>query len=55
MLIREALDDIRAQQLHILPMCPFVKAFLAEHRDYLDLVEPAHRTAFNLPEPMETP
>ena len=55
LLIGEALDDVRAQQLHVLPICPFVKAFLSEHREYLDLVEPAHRAAFNLPEPLETP
>ena len=50
-LIRRMLDDLRSQQVHILPICPFVKAFLAEHRDYLDLVEPVHRAAFNLPDP----
>jgi uncharacterized protein len=54
-LIRAALDDVRAQRLHILPLCPFVQAFLVEHRDYLDLVEAPHRAAFNLPEPAEAP
>jgi predicted GNAT family acetyltransferase len=52
-LIRQALDDIRDQGLHILPICPFVKVFLNEHREYLVLVEPRHRVAFNLPEPLE--
>ena len=51
-LIRFALDDARSQGLHVLPVCPFVKAFLAGHPEYLDLVEPQHRQAFNLPEPL---
>jgi predicted GNAT family acetyltransferase len=54
-LIGTALDDVRAQGLHILPICPLVKAFLVDHRDYLDLVEPPHRAAFNLPESVKGP
>jgi predicted GNAT family acetyltransferase len=50
-LVAESLDDVRAKGLHVLPICPFVKAYLGEHREYLDLVEPQHRRAFNLPEP----
>jgi predicted GNAT family acetyltransferase len=53
-LIRGALDDVRSQGLHVIPICPFVKAFLAEHRDYLDLVDARIRRAMNLPEPVET-
>src|SRR4051794_40847890 len=48
-LVKAVLDDVRAKQLHILPMCPFVKAYLADHPEYLDLVEPHVRAAFNLP------
>ena len=47
-LIRRTLDDLRGRGLHVLPLCPFVKVFLAEHPDYLDLVEPKQRAAFNL-------
>ncbi len=47
-LIRRTLDDLRGRGLHVLPLCPFVKAFLEEHREYVDLVEPRHRAAFNL-------
>jgi uncharacterized protein len=55
-LIRHALDDVRAQPgVQVIPICPFVKAFLADHREYLDLVDPRIRAAFNLPEPLETP
>ena len=51
-LIGAMLDDLRSQQLHVLPTCPFVKAYLDRHRDYLDLVRPEHRRALNLPEPV---
>src|SRR3954453_9683293 len=50
-LIARTLDAVRSRGLHVLPLCPFVKVFLAEHREYLDLVEPRQRAAFNLPEP----
>jgi predicted GNAT family acetyltransferase len=51
-LIRGALDDVRSLGLHVIPICPFVKAFLAEHREYLDLVDARIRRAMNLPEPV---
>ena len=48
-LIRFALDDIRAKGLHVVPMCPFVVAFIKRHRaEYLDLVAAAHRGVFGL-------
>jgi uncharacterized protein len=50
-LVKAVLDDIRARDMHVLPMCPFVKAYLAKHPDELDLVEPQHRQAFHLPAP----
>jgi hypothetical protein len=53
-LVEGVLGDVRAQGLHVLPLCPFVKAYLAEHPDQLDLVEPHLRTAFGLPEPAAT-
>ncbi|HJE61217.1 MAG TPA: N-acetyltransferase [Nocardiopsis listeri] len=37
-LVREALDDVRARGLSVLPMCPFVKAWIARHPEYTDLV-----------------
>ena len=39
-LIRFALDHARAQQLTVMPMCPFVKAFILRHPEYRDLVKP---------------
>ena len=37
-LIRAALDDVRAHGKLIIPLCPFVVAFLKRHPDYVDLV-----------------
>ncbi|MGZ4628581.1 MAG: GNAT family N-acetyltransferase [Oryzihumus sp.] len=38
-LVRGALDDVRALGLRrVLPLCPFVKAWIGRHRDYRDLV-----------------
>jgi predicted GNAT family acetyltransferase len=39
-LIAAALDDVRRQDGRIVAVCPFVRAFLDEHREYGDLVEP---------------
>lgn len=37
-LARGALDDARARGLAIVPRCPFVRGFIARHREYEDLV-----------------
>ncbi len=37
-LMRESLDQIRAQGLRIVPICPFAQAFLERNPDYADLV-----------------
>lgn len=37
-LVREALDDVRSRGLSVLPLCPFVKAWIGRHPDYQDLV-----------------
>jgi predicted GNAT family acetyltransferase len=36
-LIRWALDDIRDRGLELVPMCPFVQAFIEKHPEYADL------------------
>lgn len=36
-LVREALDDVRSQGVHVLPLCPFVKGWMARHPEYADL------------------
>ena len=40
-LVREALDDIRARGITIVPLCPFVAAWIERHPDYDDLVDHA--------------
>jgi uncharacterized protein len=35
-LIRGALDQARARRLRIVPLCPFVAAFVARHPEYRD-------------------
>jgi len=38
-LVQGALDDVRLEGAHrVLPLCPFVKAWIGRHRDYQDLV-----------------
>ncbi len=37
-LVRDALDDIRARGLRLVPVCPFVAAYLLRHPEYSDLV-----------------
>ena len=37
-LVRGALDDVRAGGRRILPLCPFVKAYVDRHPEYADLV-----------------
>ena len=37
-LVRFALDDARARGLAVVPLCPFVAAFIERHAGYQDLV-----------------
>lgn len=37
-LVRGALDDVRERGLHVVPVCPFVGAFIRRHPEYADLV-----------------
>jgi predicted GNAT family acetyltransferase len=38
-LVAYALDDIRTRGLQIVPLCPFVAAYLRRHTEYEDLVK----------------
>lgn len=40
-LVRHALDSIRAQGLTVDPRCPFVAIWIQRHPDYADLVAPS--------------
>jgi predicted GNAT family acetyltransferase len=37
-LVQQALDDIRGRGLGVVPMCPFVRAYIERHPEYADLV-----------------
>lgn len=48
-LVKFALDDARARGLMVIPMCPFVAAYMQRHRaEYADLVHPLQRGLFGL-------
>lgn len=47
-LIRFALEDARARGLAVLPFCPFVKAFIEQHREFEVLVPESYREQFGL-------
>jgi predicted GNAT family acetyltransferase len=43
-LARAALDQARAWELPVLPLCPFIKGFIERHREYVDVVYRTPRT-----------
>jgi predicted GNAT family acetyltransferase len=47
-LIAFSLDDARERGLAVLPFCPFVKAHIQRHREYVDLVPGDRRAEFDL-------
>lgn len=47
-LVAAALDDLRSRGLAVLPFCPFVRGYIARHREYLDLVPATQRSQFGL-------
>jgi uncharacterized protein len=49
-LIGRTLDIMRGRGISVLPYCPFVKAYIVKHPDYLDLVPVDRRAAFGLPQ-----
>jgi len=48
-LIKAALDEMRARGIAVLPQCPFVRRYISRHLDYLDLVPATERAKFDLP------
>jgi predicted GNAT family acetyltransferase len=48
-LVRAALSDTRSEGLSVIPFCPFVRAFIVDHTEYLDLVPEDMRANFELP------
>ena len=47
-LVQAALDTARARHLAVLPYCPFVRSWLEEHPEYVDLVPAGRREQFGL-------
>lgn len=45
-LAREALLDAQKQGKYVVPVCPFIAAYLHKHREYIDLVKPEIQQAF---------
>ena len=37
-MIRHVLDEARANEMQVHPMCPFVKLFVKRHPEYMDIV-----------------
>ncbi len=37
-LAQQALDDVRAKGLKVVPLCPFIKDWIERHPDYQELV-----------------
>ncbi|MFJ7068038.1 GNAT family N-acetyltransferase [Streptomyces sp. NPDC101115] len=38
-LVRQALDDVRASGLRIVPVCPYVAKFLKKHEEFADITD----------------
>jgi uncharacterized protein len=47
-LVQASLDSVRERGLEVLPFCPFVRSWIAEHPDYVDLVPAGRRKEFGL-------
>jgi len=47
-LARHMLDDARRRRREVLPYCTFIRWWISEHPDYLDLVPHALRAGFHL-------
>jgi uncharacterized protein len=47
-LARAVLDSARERGLQVLPYCPYIKAWIAKHPDYVDLVPEDRRAEFGL-------
>lgn len=47
-LARHALDDIRSAGKQVIPMCPFIAAYIRRHPEYVDLIHPQQRGVFGV-------
>lgn len=49
-LTQTVLDDARQRGLEVLPLCPYISAWIRKHPEYADLVPEAQRSEFGLHE-----
>ncbi|MFJ4851055.1 MULTISPECIES: GNAT family N-acetyltransferase [unclassified Streptomyces] len=47
-LARAALDAARDRELRVLPFCPFIRAWIGKHPEYVELVPEGQRARFGL-------
>lgn len=47
-LVKAVLDDVKAKGMRVLPYCPFTRAWIEKHPEYLELVPETHRDRFKL-------
>jgi predicted GNAT family acetyltransferase len=47
-LAREALEDAKRQGLQVIPMCPFIAAYIRRHPELIDIVRPDARAALKI-------
>jgi uncharacterized protein len=47
-LVQSSLDSARERRLAVLPYCPFVRSWIADHPAYADLVPANRRADFDL-------
>ena len=47
-IVRFALRSARERGLQVIPICPFVAAYIKKHKEEYDLLDPAYRTALGV-------
>jgi len=47
-LVQATLDSARERHLAVVPTCPFVRGFIADHAEYADLVPAGRRSEFGV-------
>lgn len=47
-LAKFALDDVRNAGKRVIPMCPFIAAYIRRHPEYVALIHPQQRGVFKL-------
>ena len=47
-LVRAAMDFVRQRGELVIPVCPFVSAYIQRHPEYHDLVHPGYRAALKI-------